>query len=408
MPPLSPEEYQALKEDIRRNGVLVPVEKDERGNILDGHHRDRAWQELKTQGVKLKDYPVIIRPGLTEAEKRCHARRLNLARRHLTRQQRRQLVADQLREAPALSNRATGAALGCDHKTVASVRAGLESGGEIPHLEEATGADGKSYPARRPVVFAKDDKETKRAQAALQAMPAEELPEHIMDVKRVERLTREHMIRTRIPVHTGPTAGADLRVGDMRQALKDVHDDSVSLIFTDPPYDLPSLPLYGDLAQMAARILEPGGSLLCYCGNYALPEILRLMTPHLRYWWCCACVHGGGRRWLCGKNVFVGWKAILWFVKERRGHDEPIADTVSSGREKDRHEWQQGLGEALYYVEHLAPKEALVVDPFLGSGTTAVAAVRLGRRFVGCDINPGAVATSQERLANGQKQDTGT
>jgi DNA modification methylase len=35
----------------------------------------------------------------------------------------------------------------------------------------------------------------------------------------------------------------------------------------------------------------------------------------------------------------------------------------------------------------------------LGSGTTAAAAVKLGRRFIGCDINPGAVAIAQKRLA---------
>ena len=42
MPPLSPEEYAALKADIATRGVLFPVEYDEDGNILDGHHRVKA------------------------------------------------------------------------------------------------------------------------------------------------------------------------------------------------------------------------------------------------------------------------------------------------------------------------------------------------------------------------------
>src|SRR5262245_28939040 len=93
LPALTAEEYAALKEDIRRHGVLVPLEKDEQGNVLDGHHRLRAWEELKAEGVKLPDPAVIIRPGLSEAEKRAHVRSLNLNRRHLTREQRRQLIA---------------------------------------------------------------------------------------------------------------------------------------------------------------------------------------------------------------------------------------------------------------------------------------------------------------------------
>jgi site-specific DNA-methyltransferase (cytosine-N4-specific) len=40
----------------------------------------------------------------------------------------------------------------------------------------------------------------------------------------------------------------------------------------------------------------------------------------------------------------------------------------------------------------------LVLDPFLGSGTTAVAAARLGRRFLGCELNPDYVAMAERRL----------
>ena len=42
--------------------------------------------------------------------------------------------------------------------------------------------------------------------------------------------------------------------------------------------------------------------------------------------------------------------------------------------------------------------ESLVVDPFCGSGTTLVAAARLGRRFAGCDIGELAIATTAKRL----------
>ena len=53
----------------------------------------------------------------------------------------------------------------------------------------------------------------------------------------------------------------DVRHGDFRQRLDDLPDDSVDLIFTDPPYHKKHLPLYGDLAEVAGRVLRLGGSL---------------------------------------------------------------------------------------------------------------------------------------------------
>ena len=136
MPPLSAEEYAALKEDIRRNGIKVPLEKDENGNTLDGHHRQQIYQELRAEGVPLPEPPVIIRVGLSEEEKRAHVRSLNLNRRYLAREQRRQLIADQLKETPHQSNRQVAEVLGCDHKTVGTIREELEGrGGNSPRRD---------------------------------------------------------------------------------------------------------------------------------------------------------------------------------------------------------------------------------------------------------------------------------
>jgi len=86
MPPLGENEYRELKEDIEKRGVMVPVEYDENGNVLDGHHRIKVCQEL---GITV--WPRLIRQGMTDNEKRSHALMLNLARRHLTNEQRKPL-----------------------------------------------------------------------------------------------------------------------------------------------------------------------------------------------------------------------------------------------------------------------------------------------------------------------------
>jgi ParB-like chromosome segregation protein Spo0J len=88
LPPLGADEYAALKADIARHGVLVPVELDAAGHVLDGHHRLRAAHELG-----IAELPTLVRTGLSEDAKREHALRLNLLRRHLGPVMARQRVA---------------------------------------------------------------------------------------------------------------------------------------------------------------------------------------------------------------------------------------------------------------------------------------------------------------------------
>ena len=52
-----------------------------------------------------------------------------------------------------------------------------------------------------------------------------------------------------------------------------------------------------------------------------------------------------------------------------------------------------------FFIEHLSDVEDVVLDPMLGSGTTLVEAMRLGRRVVGCDIDPLARMIAAAKLA---------
>lgn len=138
MPALTPDEYKALKADIALRGVQVPIEYDEKGQILDGHHRLRICSELG-----IKHWPRIVRSGFTEPEKRQHVRRLNLDRRHLNTAQRRELIEQELLESPEKSDRSVAVALGVSHKTVGTVRGRIEASGTALLVERRVGRDGK-------------------------------------------------------------------------------------------------------------------------------------------------------------------------------------------------------------------------------------------------------------------------
>lgn len=92
MPLMTDEQYEELKADIRRNGVLAPIEYDQHGNIIDGHHRMRVILELAQEGHEVDVPPAITRNYSTEEDKFRHIIALNAKRRQLTPAQRQQLV----------------------------------------------------------------------------------------------------------------------------------------------------------------------------------------------------------------------------------------------------------------------------------------------------------------------------
>lgn len=175
---------------------------------------------------------------------------------------------------------------------------------------------------------------------------------------------------------------------------------SVDLILTDPPYAEEFLPLWSILAEKAAAVLRPGGFLIAYTGQIHFPDLLSRLVEHLDYVWTFALIHTGSRASIHARNIFNAWKPIAVFAKPP--FEVPWQDDIiqGSGREKDDHEWQQSVGEFQELIERFTVEGQLVVDPFLGSGTTLLAAKKTGRQYFGMDVDEIAVSTAVRRLSD--------
>lgn len=215
------------------------------------------------------------------------------------------------------------------------------------------------------------------------------------------KLKRKRMELDRVKyVVDAPLEHPAVVVGDFRTESSMIADGSVDLVFTDPRYALEFLTDYDHVAEVSRRILKPGGLCTVYCGTTSLREVLLRMTPHLDYLDTMAIRHRGDNNRNHQMHLIYGWKAIVIFCKPPL---TPWWDyfpncLIRSKKEKNLHEWQQSIDDALRVIKYFCPADGLVVDLMLGSGTTCVAAKLLGRKYLGFEIDPDTAAIARKRI----------
>jgi site-specific DNA-methyltransferase (adenine-specific) len=100
-----------------------------------------------------------------------------------------------------------------------------------------------------------------------------------------------------------------------------------------------------------------------------------------------------------GYHYRARYEFILFFEKgKRRLNDLGVADVISVPRIHRGHPAEKPVAVSEVLIGQSSHSGDTVADPFMGSGSVGVAAVKLGRRFIGTDLNPDAVRWSARRL----------
>ena len=208
---------------------------------------------------------------------------------------------------------------------------------------------------------------------------------------------------------------ATLYLADCRDILPTL--PRVDAVVTDPPYGI------GADAAMS----KVGGS---QYGNAAAPkrhydatdwdssppdaDTLNLIVAHARH----AIMFGG--------NYFGLPASRCWLVWDKENGDNAFADCELAWTNLDkpvrriRHMWngmlrkgqeersnhptQKPIGVMKWCIGHLPDTAQTILDPFMGSGTTGVAAVQMGRKFIGIEREPKYFDIAVRRIEEAQRQ----
>jgi len=215
---------------------------------------------------------------------------------------------------------------------------------------------------------------------------------------------KEYAKRERQKLSLQPMTEGDIRVilGDMREELSRVANDSVSLVLTDPPYPAEYLPLWQDLARISARILKPSGFLVTYSGQLYLDKVMQYLGEHLTYYWLAGVWLKGAPSHRFERNIQNAFKPILIFQKPPIAKQaEWLVDLLESPvADKSYHDWGQSEAPMAVLANSFSHPGELVVEPFCGGGVVPYICQKLGRKCLAIDNDPDSYQRTLLRLQN--------
>jgi hypothetical protein len=187
--------------------------------------------------------------------------------------------------------------------------------------------------------------------------------------------------------------GVTLYLGDCREILPTL--PKVDAIVTDPPYGI------GDKMQGGTwGAAEKYADFRCWDiapSNENL-ELLRQLAKYIVLW---------------GGNYFDAPAARCWLIWDKINAVRTMADVEMAWTNLDRpakrfrgpvgvHEWGHPTEKPLdlmgWCIEQIPNSPKTILDPFMGSGTTGVAAVNLGRHFIGIEVEPKYFDIARKRV----------
>ena len=207
--------------------------------------------------------------------------------------------------------------------------------------------------------------------------------------------------------------------GDCADWLASLPDGCADAVIADPPYGIglksdgngrlnPWANMcnasfwYRSWIEQCRRLLAPSGCLWSFLNWRSVPIVTKAACDA---GWPIESMLVWDKQWI-GTGSMRGLRpsyelAALWcredFVIEDRGVPD-IRREKWVNRGRSGHPAQKPLGLIRWLVSISTVPGGLVVDPFAGSGTTGVACVELGRRFLGCEMSEKYVGTARGRI----------
>ena len=199
--------------------------------------------------------------------------------------------------------------------------------------------------------------------------------------------------------------------------------ESIDLLITDPAYEsLEKHRAIGTTTRLKVSAASSNAWFRIF-PNTRFPELFaevhRVLRRHSHFYLVCdsetafiakpEAEKAGFRFWkpLVWDKVSIGmgyhyrarYEFVLFFEKgKRRLKDLGVPDIITVPRVRSGYPAEKPVGLSEVLIRQSTEENAIVIDPFMGSASTGVAALTLGRRFAGNDIARESLELARRRL----------
>jgi len=202
--------------------------------------------------------------------------------------------------------------------------------------------------------------------------------------------------------------------GDCLEVMKGIPDGSVNLVLTDPPFNcgkdfdndnLGEIEYFKWLDRIYGMIylkMKNNTPFVTECSKRYLPQTLSLLNNYFNYEHQIIIYYNNQCR--RGKIGWNNYSISLWCSKGKSKLQYHYMDVFSTPFEKEikniNHKSPKFIKPYKKLVDLFSKENDIILDPFLGSGTTAVACKQLNRHYIGIEISPEYCKIAEERLRN--------
>lgn len=192
-----------------------------------------------------------------------------------------------------------------------------------------------------------------------------------------------------------------LYCGDCLELLPEIEAGSVDAVVTDPPYGIgfkyathdDKRDGYVEWCRMwFFELKRIASSIAITCGQVNVADWSEIERPK---WWLAWWKPAAMGRCVVGFN---NWEPIALYGVAPKNACDVVRATIRPDPDLAGHPCPKPLEWASKQVEMMADEGGVVLDPFMGSGTTGVACIRTGRKFVGIEIDKGYFDIAVKRI----------